>query len=725
MKSSLREKIIQLNMMMIAVTVVLVAVLAALQYSSSTDLMEKASQNQREVIVDTMADSMQEFTTESLQKHVVSETKLIDEKFRSMEHDLEILAGQVKKALKNPAAYASAEVLPPSREKAGRISAQLLFSDRADPDDPELRERILQISGLTDLMMTIVEDSDAMQDCVISLPGGASIIVDDEAQNKIGPDGEPLFYNVYRRPWYVGAQVHRKAYFTPVSQDLYSGNYEVMAGQPVLIGGKLAAACGASISIDSMAELIVDAEIGEYTDACIINETGNLIFSTRDSGELGSEGIVIKSMLDSGNVELVALVEDALKGRVGFSLLTVDGEETYIAYAPIETLGWAHLLCVPKDYLNETAYLLSEQVGGIMDDSIAELRGSGDRSAYMLLGAAIMIFGLALLLSGVFSKQLTDPINTITQRVSGMQGDMVFEMDEELRTGDEIEVLAQSFADMSEKMQGYIQEIVQITSEKQRIDTELSIAADIQLNMLPKNFPAFPERKEFDLYAVMDPAREVGGDFYDFFLIDDDHLALVMADVSGKGVPAAMFMMTSKTLIMNTAQSGQYGTPGEILTAVNARLSEGNDDGMFVTAWLGILTISTGELVSACAGHEYPVFYRKGLGFIMERDHHGVALGAAVGLKYRDDTWQLNPGDMLFLYTDGVTEANNSERELFGTKRMMAALEKSRQLTIENGGAEQTDLQLFLRTMREQVDAFVGDTPQFDDLTMLCLEYRG
>jgi sigma-B regulation protein RsbU (phosphoserine phosphatase) len=160
---------------------------------------------------------------------------------------------------------------------------------------------------------------------------------------------------------------------------------------------------------------------------------------------------------------------------------------------------------------------------------------------------------------------------------------------------------------MSKKMRGYVREIVDITAEKQRLDTELSVASEIQSNMLPSHFPAFPDRDEFDLYAVMDPAKEVGGDFYDFFLIDEDHLALVMADVSGKGVPAALFMVISKTLIKNITLSGSGAGPGGILSDVNDRLCEGNEDSMFVTVWLGILTISTGQLVSACAGHEYPV----------------------------------------------------------------------------------------------------------------------
>ena len=302
---------------------------------------------------------------------------------------------------------------------------------------------------------------------------------------------------------------------------------------------------------------------------------------------------------------------------------------------------------------------------------------------------------------------------------------MSFQVEDVLLTGDEIEVLARAFANMSEKMKGYVREIVEITSEKQRLDTELSVAADIQLDMLPTHFPAFPERNEFDLYAVMDPAKEVGGDFYDFFMIDDDHLALVMADVSGKGVPASLFMVISKTLIKNVTLSGRYKDPAEILQDVNNRLCEGNEKNMFVTVWLGILTISTGELVSANAGHEYPVFYRKGEGFILGKDPHGMVIGAMESMRYRTARWHLDPGDMLFLYTDGVPEANNSSQELFGVERMLDALKKSRHAVHQDGGGRKTDLRLFFNTVRGHIDDFVGDTPQFDDMTMMCVEYLG
>ena len=726
MKDSLRRKIFRMNIMLITVALALFAVIGIIQVRRYADLMERTNRNQNTVIVDSLSDSMRDMATESFRKFVVSEAKIIDGEFWTMRHDLEILARQVQMVLEEPSAYSPVEVPLPSQADAGKLTLQLLYSDTADQDDPEMREQILRIGGLRNMMLEMVEGTDTMFDCMVSLPGGASIIVDRVPENKVGPDGKVQFYNAYRRPWYVGAVVNEKTYFTPVNKDNYIDTYEVMVGVPVYVDGTLAAVTGGSIQLESLADIITDAKLGEYSDTCLINENGTLIYSTRTEGELGMAGVELKSLQESNNAELVTLTENALEGVVGFSLLEIDGKQTYVAYAPIETLGWTLLLSISQEDLNATAYMLADETDTVMEKSIAEMRSNEGRMVVTTLFIAAMMLLLAGVLSMAFSRRLVKPIKRMTLRVSEMQGDdMSFQVEDVLLTGDEIEVLARAFANMSEKMRGYVREIVEITSEKQRLDTELSVAADIQLNMLPSQFPAFPDRKEFDLYAAMEPAKEVGGDFYDFFLIDDDHLALVMADVSGKGVPAALFMMISRTLIKNVTRSGRYSSPAQILADVNHRLCEGNEENMFVTVWLGILTISTGDMVSACAGHEYPVFYWKDKGFVIERDPHGLAMGAMDGVSYRNAHWHLDPGDILFLYTDGVPETNNSRQELFGEKRMLDSLEKSIRTARKSGGAQETDLHKFLNNLWSQIDEFSGDAPQFDDITMMCLEYRG
>ena len=327
----------------------------------------------------------------------------------------------------------------------------------------------------------------------------------------------------------------------------------------------------------------------------------------------------------------------------------------------------------------------------------------------------------AVLLASVFAyyyyvrRILIRPLGTLHHAAMGlveskMEGLADFRV--EVDTGDELEDLADSFQYMVAELNEYIRDLSRVTAEKERIGAELDVARHIQASMLPCIFPAFPERHEFDIFASMTPAKEVGGDFYDFFLVDDDHLAVVMADVSGKGVPAALFMMISKTLLKSAAQSGL--SPKAVLEKVNDQLCENNDAEMFVTVWLGILEISTGKMKCANAGHEYPAIMRKGGDFELFKDKHGFVLAGMEGARYREYELELHAGDRLVVYTDGVPEATNGANTLYGTDRMISAL----------NGAKDGSCRQMLEALHRDVDSFVDGADQFDDITMLCIEMK-
>ena len=257
------------------------------------------------------------------------------------------------------------------------------------------------------------------------------------------------------------------------------------------------------------------------------------------------------------------------------------------------------------------------------------------------------------------------------------------------------------------------QKLASLSAEKERVRTEPNMAAQIQASALPHVFPAFPDRTDFSIYASMTPAKKVGGDFYDFFLIDDTHLGIVMADVSDKGVPAALFMMTSRTLVQIYAKM-KMG-PAETLSATNNWLRANNKSAMFFTAWLGILDLSTGLITAVNAGHEYPVIRFGRRPFQLFRDKHGLFVGVSEKARYTAYELQMAPGDRLFLYTDGVPEAQTSDRNMFGLDRMVSALNEDPDAPLEQ----------LLSNVRGAVDGFIQGARQFDDLTMLCLEYRG
>lgn len=285
--------------------------------------------------------------------------------------------------------------------------------------------------------------------------------------------------------------------------------------------------------------------------------------------------------------------------------------------------------------------------------------------------------------------------------------------DPDIHTGDEMEAVSAALMDMFTDMKRYMSDLVSVTREKERIGAELSVATAIQSDMLPRIFPPFPNRSEFALYAAMNPAKEVGGDFYDFFLVDEDHLALVIADVSGKGVPAALFMVITKTLIKNRLQMGD--TPQEAARHVNNQLCDGNEESMFVTVWMAVLEISTGKGAAVNAGHEHPAILRKGGAYELAVYQHDIMFAIMEDYPFSQHEFELHPGDSLFVYTDGVAEAMNVKNEQFGTDRMLEAL--NRQIEVPP--------QVLLGNVREAIDAFAGKADQFDDITMLCIQYKG
>ncbi len=334
-----------------------------------------------------------------------------------------------------------------------------------------------------------------------------------------------------------------------------------------------------------------------------------------------------------------------------------------------------------------------------------------------LLRIALYTFLLAVVISVFIAlyvrKQVVDPIRKVSKEATRFAKENTKGKSfGEISSFEDVTNLSASIEKMERDMVNYVENLTALTSEKERIGTELALATRIQTAMLPHEFPPFPDRTEFDIFASMNPAKEVGGDFYDFFMIDDDHLALAVADVSGKGIPAALFMMISKVILQSCAMLGE--SAAQTLTRMNEAICAKNPEEMFVTVWLGILEISTGKLTAANAGHEYPALRRADGRFELFKDKHGFVIGGMEGMRYKEYELMLQPGDKLFLYTDGVPEATDADDRLFSTDRMIDALNKDPAASPEQ----------ILRNVREAVDDFVKDAEQFDDLTMLCMEYK-
>ena len=335
---------------------------------------------------------------------------------------------------------------------------------------------------------------------------------------------------------------------------------------------------------------------------------------------------------------------------------------------------------------------------------------SSVRQYLAIISTVCLIFTLCFItiFTYLFNRGIIKPIIIVTKesdRFSSLWKDPAENL-LNINNRDELGILAHSFYQMEKDMCTYIEDLKNVTAEKERISTELNVATKIQSDMLPKGYPAIPERTDFDLYATMEPAKEVGGDLYDYILLDQDHLLLIVGDVSGKGVPAALFMVVAKTLLDSHAI--QKLSPQEIFSVTNNQLSGNNESGMFVTCWLGILEFSTGELKYVNAGHPAPVLFHDGEYKFLDTKPNFV-LGGMEGLPYKEHTIHLDKGDRLFVYSDGVTEATNAQEQLFGDQNLLYALKNTKNLNSRD----------VIKEVRNQIDGFVKEAEQFDDITML------
>ena len=703
------------NLMLVTVILLVAAYTAVIVYQAVNlkKLTTETNLRQKEAIAEISGTTMDAVVADSLASRTEMSAKLADDLFAKLASTVQILADSAENLLQSPGLYPARPFALPDASLDGTITMQLVGETGGMPGDPATLEKLGLLANLSDLMTALYRNA-GTSSVYIAVPEGYMLCVDDKSGARVDEQGNIRTIPIRERPWYLGAAQSDSIFFTDVLQDTFTGETGITCTVPIRQNGRLVAVAAADMFLDQMAEAVANSgDVVHYT--CIINNQGHVVFSPQNQGTLRARTAEeADDLRASEQADLAAFVRDALNGATGVRELDLDGDRVYLAGAPVETLGWAVLSLVDKAATERPTVMMQEQFDGALNEAEAIFNEGLDRSkqTIIILILAVLILGSTAALT--VSKRIVRPLERMTQKVRSLGGkNLQFQMEDEYRTGDEIEVLAESFAALSSKTLQYVDQVKRVTAEKERIGAELTMANAIQRSQLPRLFPPFPNRHEFNLFATMKPAKEVGGDFYDFFMVDQDHVALVMADVSGKGVPAALFMMVTRMLIKSRLQSGE--SPSEALTNVNRQLCESNELGFFVTAWLAVLEISTGKGVAVNAGHEHPALRRSGGQYELILYRHSLALAALDGVQFKQHEFQLYPGDSFFVYTDGVTEATSSEKELFGTDRMLEALNR----------APDAEPEEILATVMGEINRFMDGEDQFDDITMLCLKYNG
>lgn len=445
----------------------------------------------------------------------------------------------------------------------------------------------------------------------------------------------------------------------------------------------------ADVSLDWLTETVASIKVLKTGYSFLISRNGTML--THPAKEMIMNETIFSIAESRNNPSLRDIGRKMVRGESGFTPYTdTRGVKSWMYYAPVPSTGWTLAVVFPEAELFAGVRSLTTTVA---------LMG--------FAGILLMAVTVALI-----ARSITAPLHVLadaTEAVAAGNFDAVLPP---VRSLDEVGKLTRAFSAMNSALKEYIANLTETTAAKERIQSELKVATDIQASLLPRLFPAFPDRPEFDIFASMDPAREVGGDFYDFFFIDGKNLCFLIGDVSGKGVPAALYMMVAKTLLKSEGQ--RLGEPGQILSYVNSVLAADNDSCMFATVFCAILDITTGEVRYANAGHNPPlVIDSTGIRYLGLKP--GFVLGPLEDVRYESERLTLQPGDTLFLYTDGVTEATNAGEELYGEPQLLTALQSG----------PQADLVAMIHNIRDDVTRHANGAPQSDDVTMVAVTYLG
>lgn len=715
---SIRKRILTVLLSSCLLSIILTSLIAfkaiydtrELTLSIGNEIIFQAAENSQEALI--------QRAKLALEQTAFDKANELDENLGKVKKDVIILSNMMTNIASNPEEYHSRNIFEPSKNDIDKITAQLLFSSEVvDKSSPILRQEIGLTANIQDFLIQINTNSNVIISSYVASKNGFTIMVDRFAGRKFqNSDIKPDFYNATSRPWYIQAKKEDKTIFTDIVIDALGGGPCIICATPYYANGQFAGVVGMGTFLDNINEIILNTKIGDNGFGFVINKQGQIIASPHTTGDLITGINNIKDLRQSTNTSLADAVQKIINEKSGLTEANIDGKDYYLAYAPMKNTDWYFVTAMEVDTVIAPAKETHENIINIATEYMDNLSEKTKMTVIgMIISISILLFFITYI-GWSLADYLTKPIRQLSKGVQQIaMGNFNGKLN--IHTGDEIESLAISFNAMTTELQTYIKNLEQITAEKERIATELNVATNIQKNMLPCIFPPYPDRKDFDIYAVMYPAKEVGGDFYDFYLLDENHLVITIADVSDKGIPAAMFMVITKTILKNFAMS--MTSPDDfsaVVQCANRQLCENNEEMMIVTVFMGMLDLKTGKFIYVNAGHTPPMIRHKHKDdstFEYLPVEKNCVLGINEEAQFKQQEVYLKQGDELFLYTDGVTEAINKEKKLYSIERLYSNLNKINQ---------KSSCQDILRDVKLSIDEFAQGMYQSDDITMLAIK---
>ena len=717
MKSNIRQRVFRLVLSSSLITFfVLSLVLIVGMLAIRSELNEK-SDLLRECSVEYIQEAMKNRGKSELETLAKAKAQHLNQEMVGIEFDAQYFAEGMNVVLTSTPEYKNLKVANYETIYAGEPYIFYAPEILQRGIDANLADEIARASDIADLLTPIGRLYKGYTTSFLAASKNGYFIC---AETNTGTDGNTIDfsedfltgYDARTRPWYQKGEKATKPIFSDIYNDT-GGIPTIACVAPYYYGnGDFAGVISIAYRTENIYKIVVETAVGVDGFSFILDSSGNVIISAKNEGIFATKEEDY-DLREKAAPDLAEATKKMAAGETGVASILIDDSKYYLAYAPMPETNWSFGTLMNHDTLLAPALSARANLSKQMND----FRNSIEQLFFSMFIISVVLLVLLsvwmFLGSSRVSKNFVKPIQELSNGVQEISGGN-FDKKLEIKTGDEIEQLANSFNTMTDNLKTYMANLEEVTAAEERIATELKVATNIQLSALPHDFPG---HEAFEIYATMHAAKEVGGDFYDFYMLDENHLMMTIADVSGKGVPAALFMMQGKTILKNLAMTMQ--SPDDlaaVMALANQQLCQGNDEMMFITVFIAMLDLKTGKLIYVNGGHNPPMLYRDAENKFHYMDvEQNCVLGLMDEMDFEQQETQMNHGDIIYLYTDGVTEAMNKNREQYGEDRLENCL---------NTTEHKCNLQMLLDSVKESLAQHVQDAEQSDDITMLSVRFK-